>query len=112
MKLLIGQYIAIVRTLEASLGRCEYPSAEERQQVLDVLRSPIVSIELDTDVELTVRQREILQRISGEQGISRIGLEMFLSDSTVKREIGRILKALGVKSRIQAVLAGKAAGVI
>jgi DNA-binding NarL/FixJ family response regulator len=64
--------------------------------------SPVQSARLLED--LTVREREVLVAIA--QGLSNIEIarELFLSESTVKTHVGRVLAKLNARDRVHAVI--------
>jgi DNA-binding NarL/FixJ family response regulator len=64
--------------------------------------SPVQSARLLED--LTVREREVLVAIA--QGLSNIEIarELFLSESTVKTHVGRVLAKLQARDRVHAVI--------
>jgi len=55
-------------------------------------------------VRLTVREREILQRIAEGAYDREIAAEFMVAETTVKTHVRSILRKLGVRSRIAAAL--------
>ena len=52
---------------------------------------------------LTARENEVLRLIASGKNSAEIGEQLFLSLSTIKREVGQIFDKLGVNDRAQAV---------
>lgn len=61
---------------------------------------------------LTERQLEILALLARGKSTSQIAEELYLSKTTVRNHIARILAALGVHSRVQAIIRASRAGLI
>ncbi|MGO1539455.1 MAG: response regulator [Leucobacter sp.] len=59
---------------------------------------------------LTERELEVLQLISEGKNNSEIGGELFLSESTVKTHVGRVLAKLQLRDRVHAVIYAKEHG--
>jgi DNA-binding NarL/FixJ family response regulator len=62
--------------------------------------------------QLTTRQLEVLLLLSNGRSTAEIATELGLSTTTVRNYIANLLVALGVHSRLQAVLAARKAGLI
>ncbi|MFD8556265.1 response regulator [Streptosporangium canum] len=71
----------------------------------------------DTDPDavlkvLTEREREVFLSLAGGASNAEIGVELFLSETTVKTHVGRILTKLGLRDRVQAVVLAYESGVV
>ncbi|GAA1318845.1 response regulator [Leucobacter albus] len=60
--------------------------------------------------ELTERELDVLRLISDGKNNSEIGAELFLSESTVKTHVGRVLSKLQLRDRVHAVIFAKQHG--
>ncbi|MGO1319186.1 MAG: response regulator transcription factor [Galactobacter sp.] len=60
---------------------------------------------------LTEREREVLALVGAGLNNTEIGEHLFLSESTVKTHVGRVLFKLGLRDRIHAVILAKELGV-
>jgi DNA-binding NarL/FixJ family response regulator len=61
---------------------------------------------------LTPREREILQLLARGMSNAEMGRELFLSETTVKSHVTRVLGKLGVGSRVQAVVVAYETGLV
>jgi DNA-binding NarL/FixJ family response regulator len=70
---------------------------------------PVSAEALDS---LTEREREVLVLIAGGATNGEIAATLFLSDSTVKKHVGRVLQKLGLRDRVQAVILAYQLGLV
>ena len=59
---------------------------------------------------LTERELEVLRLISDGRNNAEIGADLFLSESTVKTHVGRVLSKLQLRDRVHAVIFAKEHG--
>jgi DNA-binding NarL/FixJ family response regulator len=63
-------------------------------------------------IELTSRQLDVLRLLAEGRSTAEIATELGLSTTTVRNYIANVLSALGVHTRLQAVVAARKAGLI
>ena len=61
--------------------------------------------------ELTERELEVLQHLAAGRSNAEIAEQLYLSEATVKTHLSRVLAKLGVRDRVQAVIAAFASGI-
>ncbi len=62
--------------------------------------------------ELTGRQLEVLRLLAAGRSTAEIAVDLQLSPTTVRNHVANLLAALGVHSRLQAVVAAREAGLL
>jgi DNA-binding NarL/FixJ family response regulator len=67
---------------------------------------------LSTLPRLTKRQHDVLRLLAEGRSTAEIATELGLSRTTVRNYVANLLAALGVHSRLQAVVAAREAGLI
>lgn len=61
--------------------------------------------------QLTDRERDVLEQLAAGCSNAEIAEALFLSEATVKTHLGRVMAKLGVRDRVQAVIAAFEAGI-
>ena len=61
---------------------------------------------------LTIREIQVLEKLSNGLSASSIGLELFITQATVKTHLASIYRKLDSKNRIQAIIAAKKIGLL
>jgi DNA-binding NarL/FixJ family response regulator len=62
--------------------------------------------------QLTEREREILKLIAQGRSNAELAQQLYLSEATIKTHVSAILRKLGVRDRVQAVIAAYEAGLV
>lgn len=92
-----GQLLVSPRVTHALVEAAE-DTAERVEKVTTVTSS------------LSERERQILQLIAEGKGNSEIAADLYLSPSTVKNRVARVLEKLGVENRVEAAVYAVRAG--
>lgn len=61
--------------------------------------------------DLSERERQVLEHLSAGRSNAEIAQQLYLSEATVKTHLSRVLTKLGVRDRVQAVIAAFTAGI-
>jgi len=61
---------------------------------------------------LTLREMQVLEKLSNGLSANNIGLELFITQATVKTHLASIYRKLDSKNRIQAIIAAKKVGLL
>ena len=61
--------------------------------------------------DLTERELEVLEHLAAGRSNAEIAEQLYLSEATVKTHLSRVLTKLGVRDRVQAVIAAFTAGI-
>jgi DNA-binding NarL/FixJ family response regulator len=101
------QLIAAIRTVAA--GEALLSPAVTKRVISQFTRAPRPAAPRGLD-ELTERELEVFRLIASGLSNAEIGQELFISDTTVKTHVTRVLQKLGLRDRVQAVVLAHQAG--
>jgi DNA-binding NarL/FixJ family response regulator len=85
------------------------PAATERLVARFAAAEPRPTQSLEA---LTEREREILQLVASGLSNAEVARRLYLSETTVKSHVSSVLRKLGVRDRVQAVIAAYDAGLV
>jgi len=102
--------------VEKSAPLAELISAIEHSHIAPMSFSAQgISVAMKKDHEanaLTVRELQVLEKLSDGLSATDIGLELFITQATVKTHLASIYRKLDSKNRIQAIIAAKKIGLL
>lgn len=99
-----------VRTVAA--GETTLAPAISRRLVDEFCSRPAPGREPDVVAGLSVREREVLLQMARGKSNGEIAAELFVSPTTVKTHVTRILTKLGARDRVQAVVTAYECGLV
>jgi DNA-binding NarL/FixJ family response regulator len=103
------QLLAGIRTVAAGEQQLA-PTVTPRQvERFTAQAPPAQPPELDT---LTAREREVLQLVARAMSNAEIARHLFVSETTVKTHVARLLMKLGLRDRVQAVVLAYESGLV
>ena len=80
--------------------------------VVEQARRSLVIREVHGIRDLTERELDVLKHLAAGRSNAEIAEQLFLSEATVKTHLSRVLAKLGVRDRVQAVIAAFTAGIV
>ena len=105
------QLIAAVRTVGA--GDALLSSSVARRLVERFVQATQPASERCPDASrLSLRELEVWRALARGLSNAEIAAELFVSEATVKTHVGRVLAKLGLRDRVQAVIAAYEAGLV
>jgi DNA-binding NarL/FixJ family response regulator len=104
------QLLAAIRVVAAG-GSMLAPSVT-RRLIEEFARRSAPAPHTAALVELTVREREVLTLIARGLSNAEIAAELVVSEHTTKTHVSSILRKLGLRDRIQAVVLGYECGLV
>jgi DNA-binding NarL/FixJ family response regulator len=102
----------IVRALGAALDGDTPLSPRVAGLIVERTRSARGELPAGAVEELTEREREVLRLLAEGLDNNEIGLNLYLSPTTVKRHVSAIFTKLGVSNRVQAAIWAVRAGLL
>jgi DNA-binding NarL/FixJ family response regulator len=103
------QLIAAIRTVAAGDALLSPGITKRVIEQFNRVPRPTPPKELD---ELTTREREVFRLIADGLSNAEIGSELFISETTVKTHVTRVLQKLGLRDRVQAVVLAYQTGLV
>ena len=103
------QLIAAIRTVAA--GEALLSPAVTKRVISRFTRAPRPAPPPGLD-ELTERELEVFRLIATGLSNAEIGQTLFISDTTVKTHVTRVLQKLGLRDRVQAVVLAYESGLV
>ncbi|MDQ1661984.1 MAG: hypothetical protein QOJ68_1964, partial [Blastococcus sp.] len=88
------------------------PSVTRRLIAEHARRAPVPLSPAGELATLTEREREVLTMMARGLSNQEIGSRLFVAETTVKTHVGRIFTKLGVRDRVQAVIAAYDSGLV
>ena len=101
------QLIAAIRTVAAGDALLSPAVTKRVIKQFTRLSRPAAPKEFD---ELTARERDVFRLMAAGRSNAEIGQELFISETTVKTHVTRVLQKLGLRDRVQAVVLAHEAG--
>jgi DNA-binding NarL/FixJ family response regulator len=88
------------------------PTVTQRLIEEFVRRAPAAAARPETLDRLTAREREVFALVARGLSNAELARELYLSETTVKTHVARVLAKLGLRDRIQAVVLAYESGVV
>ena len=105
------QLVAAVRTIAA--GDALLAPALVKRLVEDFVRRPAPGATIPAELEaLSDRELDVLRLVARGLSNAEIAQALFVSETTVRTHVGHILAKLGVRGRVQAVVAAYESGLV
>ena len=105
------QLVAAVRTIAA--GDALLAPALVRRLVEDFVRRPAPGATVPAELEaLSDRELDVLRLVARGLSNAEIAQALFVSETTVRTHVGHILAKLGLRGRVQAVVAAYESGLV
>lgn len=105
-------YIAVVAVLSTALGVWVGSKLLRQKRVVAVEPQPVLNEEAVRSLGISARELEVLRTMANGHSNQEIADKLFISLATVKSHLSSLFGKLEVRSRTQAVLKAKAAGII
>lgn len=83
-----------------------------RRLVAEYVRRPDPAVREQRLAELSERELDVLRLLAAGRSNAEIGQQLFISEATVKTHVTRVLGKLGVRDRVQAVIAAYELGLV